>query len=72
MKNVSGELEPQKKKACYLTQIINRSASQKLFWNAYRNIISGRIKFQKSTADMRNFNGYLKVTKDPKLQKLSI
>lgn len=69
---MSGKLEPQKKRACYLTQILNRNGSLKLFWHGYRSIISGRINFEKATADMRTFRGYLKVSKDPKMEKLSI
>lgn len=72
IKSVNGETVCQKKKACYLTQIVNRSSTQKRFWAQYRKIITGRITYEKPTADMDNFTGYLKLTKDPKVEKLSI
>ena len=72
MKSVNGDTVCQKKKACYLTQIVNKSSTQKRFWPQYRKIITGRVTYEKSNAAMDSFTGYLKLSKDPKLEKLSI
>lgn len=45
VKNLNGETTCEKKKACYLTQLLNRSSTQKRVWQEYRKIISGRITY---------------------------
>ena len=72
VKNINGSTVCEKKNSSYLTQILNRSSIQKRVWKNYRNVISGKLRFEKATGDIRNFVGYLKISKDPKLEKLSI
>lgn len=72
VKQLNGKTVCEKKKSCYLTQLLNRSSTQKRVWPEYRKIISGRITFEKPSASMNTFRGYLKLTKDPKVEKLSI
>lgn len=72
MKKLSGEIVCEKKKACYLTQIVNRSSNQKRVWSEYRKILTGRITYEKPSATINNFTGYLKLIKDPKMEKLSM
>ena len=72
LKNINGSTVCEKKSSCYLTQILNRSSIQKRIWKNYRNVISGKLRFEKATGDIRNFVGYLKISKDPKLEKITI
>lgn len=72
MKQLNGNTVCEKKKACYLTQLLNKSSMQKRVWQEYRKIISGRITYEKPSTSMDTFTGYLKLTKDPKVEKLSI
>lgn len=43
--NVNGSTVCEKKKSCYLTQIVNRSSIQKRVWKNYRNVVSGKLRF---------------------------
>ena len=72
VRNINGSTVCQKKKSTYLTQILNRSSIQKRVWKNYRNVITGKLRFEKATGVIDDFVGYLKISKDPKLEKLSI
>jgi magnesium-transporting ATPase (P-type) len=41
-------------------------------WEQYRKILSGRVTYEKPSASIDSFVGYLKLLKDPKVEKLSI
>lgn len=45
IRNVNGKTVPLKKKACYLTQMLTRGAMQKLNWENYQKIITGKLSF---------------------------
>jgi hypothetical protein len=45
IRNVNGKTVPLKKKASYLTQMLTRGAMQKLNWENYQKIITGKISF---------------------------
>ena len=72
VRNINGSTVCQKKKSTYLTQILNRSSIQKRVWKNYKNFITGKLRFEKATRVIDDFVGYLKISKDPKLEKLSI
>jgi hypothetical protein len=67
VKRINGDTIPEKKKSCYLTQILNRSSNQKRVWQEYRKILTGRVTYEKPSTSMNNFTGYLKLVKDPKM-----
>lgn len=71
-KNINGEINPCKKKACYLTQMVNRGMMQKRNWVQYKKIITGKLNYEKPNNNLNEFAGYLKVSKDPKVEKLTI
>jgi hypothetical protein len=66
VKQLNGETACEKKKSCYLTQLLSRS-TQKRVWQEYRKILSGRVTYEKPSASIDSFIGYLKLLKDPKV-----
>lgn len=47
--------------------MLTRGAMQKLNWENYQKIITGKLSFERPTEDLEEFTGYLKLTKDPKV-----
>lgn len=45
IRKVNGQIFSQKKKACYLTQMVTRGAMQKLNWENYHKILSGKVNY---------------------------
>ncbi len=45
IRNVNGKTTAIKKKACYLTQMLTRGAMQKLNWENYQKVITGKLSF---------------------------
>lgn len=67
---IDGNPQCQKKKSCYLTQISSRNPL-KLHWLNYQEIIDGKLTYEKPDGKLDSFTGYLKLSKDPKTEKLT-
>ncbi len=63
---IDQKIKCEKKKSCYLTQILNRQMVQKRLWENYKEIITGKLTYEKANGKLNDFLGYLKLSKDPK------
>ena len=52
--------------------MVNRGMMQKRNWVQYKKIITGKLNYEKPNTNLNEFTGYLKVSKDPKVEKLTI
>jgi magnesium-transporting ATPase (P-type) len=59
------------KKSAYLTQLQYRGI-QKNNWSHYRQILSGKLTYENSSKDDGQFQAYLKLVRDPKVEQLTI
>lgn len=59
------------KKSAYLTQLQYRGL-QKNNWSHYRQILSGKLTYESPSKDDGQFQGYLKLVRDPKVEQLTI
>ncbi len=64
-----GRINTTKKKAPYITQLLSRT-QQKNNWRHYKNVISGKLTIEAPNPRPKDFNGYMKLTKDPKVEPL--
>lgn len=59
------------KKSAYLTQLQYRGL-QKNNWSHYRQILSGKLTYENPSKDDDQFQAYLKLVRDPKVEQLTI
>jgi magnesium-transporting ATPase (P-type) len=59
------------KKSAYLSQLQYRGI-QKNNWSHYRQILSGKLTYENPSKDIGQFQAYLKLVKDPKVEQLTI
>jgi hypothetical protein len=52
--------------------MVNKGMMQKRNWAQYKKIITGKLNYERPNGKLNEFAGYLKVSKDPKVEKLNI
>lgn len=68
--NYDGRINTTKKKSPYITQLLSRT-QQKNNWRFYKKIISGKLTIEAPNPRPKDFYGYIKLTKDPKVESLN-
>ena len=70
-RSITGRVNVERKKACYLTQVTSRSAVKRT-WDKYKKeYLNGKLKYELPNANMDDFLGYLKLVKDPKTSRIN-
>lgn len=54
------------------SSVVERNTAGKSDFAQYRKKLTGKLDYEAPTEDLKHFEGYLKLKKDPKAEQLSI